>query len=113
MQLQNHMGLQVWSSWRGGTKKISKLPTFRGLQKNHAQLPKHYARMAVSVKKLYFKRVQKRFMRKSSEHLKEQTKQIVKAKSSCQSKQRNVNQTKASNRLCKQTSQANNFAELI
>ena len=37
LQLQNQISLKVWSSW-GVTEKISKLPCWRGLQKNHAQL---------------------------------------------------------------------------
>ena len=70
--------------------------------------------MAVSVKKLYLKRVQKRVLRESSEHSSEQIKQTVKAKSSCQSQQRKANQSKASKHVRKQSmsSQANNFAWL-
>ena len=37
LQLQNHMCLKVWSS-RVVAKIISKLRSWRGLQKNHAQL---------------------------------------------------------------------------
>ena len=53
-------------------------------------------------------------MRKSSEHPNEQTKQIVRAKSSCQSQQKNASQSKASKHVRKQSmsSQANNFTWL-
>ena len=37
LQLQNQMGSKVWSSW-GVAKKNSELHSWRGLQKNHAQL---------------------------------------------------------------------------
>ena len=37
LQLQNHMGSKIWSSW-GLVEQISKTPSRRGLQKNHAQL---------------------------------------------------------------------------
>ena len=37
LQLQNHMGLKVRSSWRV-TKKNSKLPCWGGFQKNRTQL---------------------------------------------------------------------------
>ena len=37
LQLQNHMEFGIRWSWRV-SKKISKLPSWRGLQKNHAQL---------------------------------------------------------------------------
>ena len=50
--------------------KISKLPSWRGLQKNHAQLPKHHTKIAVSFKKL-FKRVLKRVMRELFRHTSE------------------------------------------
>ena len=39
LQLQNHIGLKVLSSW-GVDKKISKFPSWTGLQKNRAQLQK-------------------------------------------------------------------------
>ena len=37
LHLQNHIGFEFRTSWRVA-KKISKLPSWRGLQKNHAQL---------------------------------------------------------------------------
>ena len=38
MQFQNDMGLKVWSSCVVVVEQISKTPSRRGLQKNHAQL---------------------------------------------------------------------------
>ena len=37
LQLYNHMGLKIWSSW-GVVEQISKTPSRRGLQKSNAQL---------------------------------------------------------------------------
>ena len=45
LQLQNHMGFGIRWSWRV-SKKNSKLPSWRGLQKNHAQL-QHFPRKSL------------------------------------------------------------------
>ena len=62
--------------------------------------------------KIVFQKSSKRVLRDSSEHTSEQIKQTVTAKSSCQSQQRNANQSKASKYVRKQSmsSQAKNFA---
>ena len=95
LQLQNHMGWKVWSSW-GVVEQISKLPSWRGLQKNHAQLQFYLG--IPSFLKMSRVWVWSNFIitlvRGSHEHPIEQTKQTVKVKSSCQSQQRNANQAK-------------------
>ena len=91
MQLQNDMGLKVWSSWVV-VEQISKTPSRRGLQKNHAQLL-----LFNNVKKEFlvgnwkfllkycFIAVQKLAKRESGGLDSERAKQITKAKSSYQS----------------------------
>ena len=97
LHLQNHKGFRFGSSW-GVVEKISKLPSWRGLQKNHAQL--QFKQGFPCKLKMSWVWMWSNFkitlVRGPHEYPIEQSKQTVKAKSSCQSQQRNANQSKAS-----------------
>ena len=91
LQLQNHMGFRFGSSW-GVAKKISKLPSWRGLLKNHAHL--QFTKNCPVIWKFHeFGSGETNFkitlVRNSHEHPNEQMKQIVKAKSNAVSDRSN------------------------